>query len=58
MGRQHQAIAAGAVALRDHGKWLLVGEPGTGKTSMIATAAWLRGDRRVVVVCPPQVVAE
>ena len=25
---------------------------------MIATAAWLRGDRRIVVVCPPQVVAE
>ena len=57
-GRQHQAIAAGAVALRDHGKWLLAAEPGTGKTSMIATAAWLRGDRRFVVVCPPQVIAE
>ena len=57
-GEQRRAIATGAAALDRHGAWLLAGEQGSGKTTVLTMASWLSGFRRTVVVCPAAVMAE
>lgn len=57
-GRQAQTAVAGALALERNGSWILVGQQGVGKTSVLATTGWLGGHRRIAVVCPPQVIPE
>ena len=57
-GQQRRAVATGVTALDRHGAWLLAGEQGAGKTTVLALASWLSGFRRTVVVCPAAVLAE
>lgn len=56
MGAQGDAIKAVAVSLQRHRGTNLVGEMGTGKTTIGAAAAYLAGFRRVAVLCPPHLV--
>ena len=56
LGAQADAIRAVAVSLSQHRGTNLVGEMGTGKTTIAAAAAYLAGFRRVVVLCPPHLV--
>jgi len=56
LGAQADAIRAVAVSLGQHRGTNLVGEMGTGKTTIAAAAAYLAGFRRVVVLCPPHLV--
>ncbi|RJQ07870.1 MAG: hypothetical protein C4558_09095 [Dehalococcoidia bacterium] len=53
MGAQGDAIRAAAVSLRQHRGTNVVGEMGTGKTMIGASAAYVAGFRRVLVLCPP-----
>jgi hypothetical protein len=56
LGAQGDAIRAVAVSLQRHRGTNLVGEMGTGKTTIAAAAAYLAGFRRVLVLCPPHLV--
>ena len=56
MGAQGDAIRAVALSLQRHRGTNLVGEMGTGKTTIAAAAAYLAGFRRVLVVAPPHLV--
>jgi hypothetical protein len=56
MGAQGDAIRAVAVSLQRHRGTNLVGEMGTGKTTIAAAAAYLAGFRRVLIICPPHLV--
>ena len=56
MGAQGDAIRALAVSLQRHRGTNLVGEMGTGKTTIAAAAAYLAGCRRVLVLAPPHLV--
>ena len=56
LGAQGDAVRAVAVSLRRHRGTNLVGEMGTGKTTIGAAAAYLAGFRAVLVLCPPQLV--
>ncbi|TAJ20332.1 MAG: hypothetical protein EPO65_04055 [Dehalococcoidia bacterium] len=53
MGAQGDAIRAAAVSLQLHRGTNVVGEMGTGKTMIGASAAYVAGFRRVLVLCPP-----
>jgi SNF2 family DNA or RNA helicase len=56
LGAQGDAIRAVAVSLRRYRGTNLVGEMGTGKTTIGAAAAHLAGFRSVLVLCPPHLV--
>jgi len=56
LGAQGDAIRAVALSLQRHQGTNLVGEMGTGKTTIAAAAAHLAGFRRVLVLCPPHLV--
>jgi hypothetical protein len=56
LGAQGDAIRAVALSLQRHRGTNLVGEMGTGKTTIAAAAAHLAGSRRVLVLCPPHLV--
>jgi len=56
LGAQGDAIRAVAVSLRRHRGTNLVGEMGTGKTTIAAGAAYLAGFTSVLVLCPPHLV--
>ena len=56
LGAQGDAIRAVALSLQRHRGTNLVGEMGTGKTTIAAAAAHLAGFRRVLVLCPPHLV--
>ena len=53
LGAQADAIRAAALSLEAHRGTTVVGEMGTGKTFIAASAAHLAGFRRVLVLCPP-----
>ena len=57
-GQQERAAVAGAWSLGRDGAWVLSGEAGSGKTIVLCAAARLLRVRRVVVVCPANVVEE
>lgn len=56
LGAQGDAIRAVALSLQRHRGTNLVGEMGTGKTTIAAAAAYLAGFLRVLVLCPPHLV--
>ena len=56
MGAQADAIRACALSLQRHRATNLVGEMGTGKTTIGTAAAALAGFERVLVLCPPHLV--
>jgi len=56
LGAQGDAIRAVALSLQRHQGTNLVGEMGTGKTTIAAAAAYLAGFQRVLVLCPPHLV--
>ena len=56
LGAQADAIRGAALSLRSHLGTTLVGEMGTGKTFIAASAAHAAGFRRVLVLCPPHLV--
>jgi len=56
LGAQGDAIRAVALSLQRHRGTNLVGEMGTGKTTIAAAAAYLAGSRRVLILCPPHLV--
>ncbi len=53
LGAQADAIRAAALSLDTHRGTTVVGEMGTGKTFIAASAAHMAGFRRVLVLCPP-----
>ncbi len=53
LGAQADAIRGAALSLEAHRGTTVVGEMGTGKTFIGASAAHLAGFRRVLVLCPP-----
>ena len=53
LGAQADAIRGAALSLETHRGTTVVGEMGTGKTFIAASAAHLAGFRRVLVLCPP-----
>lgn len=56
MGAQADAIRACALSLQRHRATNLVGEMGTGKTTIGTAAAALAGFERILVLCPPHLV--
>ncbi|MGE0600661.1 MAG: helicase-related protein [Dehalococcoidia bacterium] len=56
MGAQADVIRACALSLQTHRATNLVGEMGTGKTTIGTAAATLAGFKRVLVLCPPHLV--
>ena len=53
LGAQADAIKGAALSLRAHRGTTVVGEMGTGKTFIGASAAHMAGFKRVLVLCPP-----
>ena len=53
LGAQADAIRAAALSLDTHRGTTVVGEMGTGKTFIAASAAHMAGFRRILVLCPP-----
>ena len=53
LGAQADAIRGAALSLEEHRGTTVVGEMGTGKTFIAASAAHLAGFRRMLVLCPP-----
>ena len=53
LGAQADAIRGAALSLRTHRGTTVVGEMGTGKTFIGASAAYMAGFRRVLILCPP-----
>ena len=58
MGRQAHTIKATAHSLERHRGTTIVGEMGTGKTSIAIAAAKTAGFKRVLVICPPHMVTK
>ena len=56
LGAQADAIRGAALSLQAHQGTNVVGEMGTGKTFIGASAAYMAGFRQVLVVCPPHLV--
>ena len=53
LGAQADAIRGAALSLEEQRGTTVVGEMGTGKTFIAASAAYLAGFRRILVLCPP-----
>ena len=53
LGAQEDTIRGAALSLEAHRGTTVVGEMGTGKTFIAASAAHMAGFRRVLVLCPP-----
>ncbi len=53
LGAQADAIRGAALSLEAQRGTTVVGEMGTGKTFIAASAAYMAGFRRVLVICPP-----
>ncbi|MCY3602750.1 MAG: DEAD/DEAH box helicase family protein, partial [Chloroflexi bacterium] len=53
LGAQVDAIRGAALSLGERRGTTVVGEMGTGKTFIAASAAHLAGFRRILVLCPP-----
>ena len=53
LGAQADAIRGAALSLEAHRGTTVVGEMGTGKTFIAASAAHMAGFRRILVICPP-----
>ena len=53
LGAQADAIRGAALSLRAHRGTTVVGEMGTGKTFIGASAAHMAGFQRVLILCPP-----
>ena len=53
LGAQADAIRGAALSLETHRGTTVVGEMGTGKTFIAASAAHLAGFHQVLVLCPP-----
>ena len=53
LGAQADAIRGAALSLEEQRGTTVVGEMGTGKTFIAASAAHLAGFRRILVLCPP-----
>ncbi|MCY4640145.1 MAG: hypothetical protein OXC94_07385, partial [Chloroflexi bacterium] len=53
LGAQADAIRGAALSLEAQRGTTVVGEMGTGKTFIAASAAYMAGFRRVLVLCPP-----
>ena len=58
LGAQADAIRGAALSLKAHRGTTVVGEMGTGKTFIGAAAAYMAGFERVLVICPPHLVAK
>ena len=56
MGKQEDAIQGAVISLKSNKGTTIVGEMGTGKTFIGATAAHMAGFQRVLVLCPPHLV--
>ena len=56
LGAQADAIRGAALSLEAHRGTTVVGEMGTGKTFIAASAAHAAGFKRVLVLCPPHLV--
>ncbi len=56
LGAQADAIRATALSLQRHRNTNVVGEMGTGKSFIAASAAYLAGCRRVFILAPPHLV--
>lgn len=56
LGAQADAIRATALSIQQQRGTIVVGEMGSGKTLIAASAAYLAGCRRVFVMCPPHLV--
>ena len=56
LGAQADAIRGAALSLKAHRGTTVVGEMGTGKTFIGATAAHMAGFERILVICPPHLV--
>lgn len=56
LGGQADAIRAAALSLRCQPATTIVGEMGSGKTFLAAAAAFLAGQQRVIILCPPHLV--
>ena len=53
LGAQADAIRGAALSLEAHRGTTVVGEMGTGKTFIAASAAHMAGFKRILVICPP-----
>ena len=53
LGAQADAIRGAALSLEGHRGTTVVGEMGTGKTFIAASAAHMAGFKRILVICPP-----
>ena len=53
LGAQADAISGAALSLEAHRGTTVVGEMGTGKTFIAASAAHMAGFKRILVLCPP-----
>lgn len=58
MGRQTHTIRAAAFSMQHNRGTTIVGEMGTGKTSIAIAAARTAGFKRVLVICPPHMVTK
>ncbi len=56
LGAQADAIRGAALSLRTNRGTTIVGEMGTGKTFIAASAAHMAGFRRSLILCPPHMV--
>ena len=56
LGAQADAIRGATLSLRTHQGTTVVGEMGTGKTFIAASAAHAAGFKRVLVLCPPHLL--
>ena len=56
LGAQADAIKGAALSLKAHRGTTVVGEMGTGKSFIGASAAYMAGFQRVLVICPPHLV--
>ena len=56
LGAQADAVRAAALSLRRHRNTNVVGEMGTGKSFIAASAASLAGCRRILILAPPHLV--
>ena len=56
LGEQADAIKGAVLSLEAHRGTTVVGEMGTGKTFIGATAAYMAGFQRVLILCPPHLV--